>query len=559
MLTARVTRSIISSTALYSCAVSLALGLSACSSDRERPGGTRPDAGGPDAGPVVDTGTPPADAGPPLTDGGPPPQPDGGPPPTDGGPPSPADAGPIDTGPATPSGPLTRVQDHGIPGVYYGGLAVADFDGDGKPDVVLGGAWNKAFARPNQSLFAYNDEVRVYKNVSTGPGDIKFELGFQPSISGGGGVLVRVGDFNGDQLPDFAVQFRDGDSPGSDTAAFMNQGGMQFTKTILQSGFDTQNNSLGMDAADMDQDGRDDLVFINTGYGSGPGLWYTYKNNRWQAQQSNFAHEITYGGTLTAGDLTGDGYPEVAVGGNGSQPFGSYNCSDTVLYGQVHKNRGSANPGLESAAWAVVTDYALSVNRNNPPRCEGMDNAGMLIADLDMDGNNDLLLAGSATSFQGPPTSDWTHYDFAVLYNRDGTGHNFVTWENGGPPFAPALGVTNGGAGNVDFPNLAVGDVTGDGLPEVLMQGHHKDYSDGVGGAYDFETTLYENRGDHMVKMPLAMPQLAECGGAFADFDGDGLNDFIYCGASRPFHSNGSNGSDFNDASTIFTVIYRNQ
>ncbi len=443
--------------------------------------------------------------------------------------------------------------------MYYGGMAAADLNDDGRVDLIMAGAWDRAFSNPDMSGFAFADRVRIYRNASSGPGDIRFELERELSeVRGGGGAIVKTGDFDGDGRVDFAVQFRDGDAPGSDTSAFLNQGDFSFTRVVVQPGFDTQNNSLGMDSADIDQDGRDDLIFINTGYNTANGLWYKLTDGRWQAQQPNFPHEISYGGTIALGDLDGDGFPEVAVGGNGSSPFGNYDCTNTLLYGQVHPNTGPMASGFGRDPFVVVGHFALSADRNNPPRCEGMDNASMLIADVDLDGHNDLLVAGSMSNFSGPADSDWTHYDFAVLYNEDGSGQNFRTWENGGPRFPGGVGATNGGAANLDFPSIALGDLDGDGFPEALIQGHHKDYSDGVGGAYRFDTTLYQNRGDRFERMDVQLPQLAECGGLIVDLDADGLRDVVYCGASLPFHSNGSNGYDQNDANTIFTEVFRN-
>ncbi len=499
------------------------------------------DLGGQDLGPP-DSGTP--DLG----------TPDAG---WDGGVDLGVDAGALDGG--LPTGQFVQVTNHSLPGLYYGGLAAADFDQDGRIDLVMAGAWDKAFATPNQFNFNGQDRVRLYRNISSGPGDIRFTLVAElPNVRGAGGAIVRTGHFDSDGRIDFAVQFRDGSAPASDTSAFLNQGNWQFDRSVVQAGFDTQNNSLGMDVADIDQDGRDDLVFINTGANTGPGLWYRLSGASWQAQQTGFRHEISYGGALAAGDLDGDGYPEIAVGGNGSGPFGSYDCTSSLLYGQTHRNTGAMGPGFSSAAMAALGHFALGVNPSNPPQCAGMDNAGLLIADVNLDGRNDILLAGSMSNFAGPAGTPWSHYDLAVLYNNDGSGQNFALWQNAGPPFPGGIGATNGGAGNIDFPNMALGDVDADGLPDLLVQGHHKDYSDGVGGSYRFDTRLYRNMGTGFADMNIPMPQLAECGGAIADLDNDGKPDFVYCGASLPFHTNGANGYDYNDASTIYTVVFRN-
>src|SRR5262245_5849445 len=103
-----------------------------------------------------------------------------------------------------------------------------------------------------------------------------------------------------------AVQFRGGDAPESDTAVFFNDGHGRFRKVALGM-FDTDSTSLGMAKGDVDGDGRDDLVFNSDAYGNAPGLWYRWNGSRFDAEQTDYPHRITYGGTIAAGDLDGDG------------------------------------------------------------------------------------------------------------------------------------------------------------------------------------------------------------------------------------------------------------
>ena len=293
---------------------------------------------------------------------------------------------------------------------------------------------------------------------------------------------------------------------GGNIASFMNNGSWNFTKYELD--FANNSTSLGLAAADVNRDGRDDLVFNSDG-GENGGLWYAWNTstNLWDAHQRDFSHRITYGGTIAAGDLTGDGYPEIAVGGNSNILFGSHSCGsgatitsgERLMYGQTHANLGGSS-GFAPPALSVISAYGLKVSesvRTDINSCHGMDNAQMAIADLDRDGKNDVIIAGSSTGQSGEPGKNGQHYDFAVLFNVNGTGKNFEIWENTGPQDPD--GTTNGGPGNLDWPSIAVGDLTGDGYPEVFVQGHHRDYTV-TDNPYVYEDVIFVNNGNRTLR-----------------------------------------------------------
>jgi hypothetical protein len=446
---------------------------------------------------------------------------------------------------------LAQVQGHGLPGCYRCTIATGDFDADGRIDVAIAGSFDTLTF---DGFYQNHNVLRVYKNISCPNEEIRFELALEmPNTVGGGGAIVVSGNLNGDALPDLALQLREGTSPDSDTAAFINQGNWQFTKIALGA-FDTQSTSLGMTRGDIDGDGIDDLALNSDAQGLAPGLWYKWNGSEFESRQTDFPHRIAYGGTIASGDLDGDHLADLVVGGNSRAPFGSYDCTDTLLYGQIHFNSGQ---NIEAQGHRLG---AYAVRPNAEARCDGMDNASVQLADMDSDGTLDIIIAGAADAFPGPmpgpPASNGSHYDFVVLFNRDGTGRNFVAWENAGEQYVG--GTTNGGTGNLDTPSTAVGDLNGDGLQDVFMQGHHRDYATDH-SRYVYNSRLFLNvAGNEFIEIELGFMDVGEGGQAIEDFNNDGKKDLIFAGASLPFHSNGANPDDNNDMSTLFAFVYRN-
>src|SRR5437763_1558580 len=77
----------------------------------------------------------------------------------------------------SPNGILTLVEDqgHGLPGCYRCGLDTADFDRDGRIDIVIAGSFGPAFTAGMDS-YTNQNAVRIYRNISTAGGAIRFSL-----------------------------------------------------------------------------------------------------------------------------------------------------------------------------------------------------------------------------------------------------------------------------------------------------------------------------------------------------------------------------------------------
>jgi VCBS repeat protein/FG-GAP repeat protein len=446
---------------------------------------------------------------------------------------------------------LVEETNHGLPGMYYGNVVAADLDGDGWPDIAMTGNYERKF--DSADGLGGRDQVRLYRNASNGLGGrIHFELRATPTLGGIRGSQLAVGDFDGDGRQDIVVEFRNGD----DTTALLNRGGWSFEVSTLAAGFGVHSTGLGLAAGDVNRDGRADVVFLSDGGGS-TGLWYSYDPAArvWAPHQTDFAHAISYGGAIALGDVDGDGFLDLAVGGNSSAPFGSLHCMNLMIGGLWHGTSG----GFAPAPITIIGNWGLkesAASRQNMTSCHGQDNAGLAIVDVDKDGKADIIVAGSSTGLNGSVGMNGQQYDLAVLFG-DGTGKGYTTFEAEGPQ--SDYGTTNGGPGNLDEPNIAVGDLTGDGLPDIVVQGHHRDYFDRPTNPYVYATWVFVNRGDRTFDrhaLPIPTP-VGEGGQAIADFNRDGKPDLVFTGATIPFHSNGVNYEDRNTAATLKAYVFR--
>lgn len=343
-----------------------------------------------------------------------------------------------------------------------GPILVGDLNGDGKDDILLvQGTSFFVWISNGDGTFTVSNSGNAYP-VS--------EAGLM------GGLLT---DLNGDGKLD--VLAFDSATPGNVVELLGNGDGTFQAATTL--GALTAGAPGGMVFADFNGDGKLDFAgFSQTGQiqvtlATGTGLFAN-------APVSLVTEDATYHGcSLAAGDLTGDGKPEIV----------SVNCNpqaDTVTV-YVNNADGSFQKGIH---------FNSNFNKGNFP-------SAAAIADVNGDGKNDVVLTNPATG------------NISVLFGHgDGTlDAEAPSYDTGGNPGEPAL----------------IADFNGDGLPDVALSdgSFNMVYLQGYGDGSFRAAPTYE--------LPKSFGQFPTTFSvATGDFNGDGIPDVVI-GQSANFGSTG--------------------
>jgi hypothetical protein len=306
-------------------------------------------------------------------------------------------------------------------------VAVADVNGDGKPDLLV------ANSCATGGSFCVNGTMGVV-GVLLGNGDGTFQNALTFSSGGFDGTAIAVKDLNGDGKADVVVV--------NQCADFICATGL--VGVLLGNGDGTFNPAVGYGSGgyhadsvavgDVNGDGKPDLVVSDQCASSGsacPGTVGVLLGNG----DGTFQTVATYnaGGfaaySVAIGDVNRDGKPDLVV---------AVLCSDAggCASGAVSVLLGNGNGSFQSPEF-----YGSG----------GQNASAVTVADVDGDGYLDVLVANQCLI--GDPAC------------ASGGGAS-VLHGNGDGSFMPAVTYGSGGT-NAFF--IAVADVSGDGAPDLVL------------------------------------------------------------------------------------------
>jgi hypothetical protein len=364
-------------------------------------------------------------------------------------------------------GTFQAAQTYSSGGYAAASIAVADVNGDGKPDLVVG-----------------NFDGTV--GVLLGNGDGTFQAAQTYSSGGDLALSIAVGDVNGDGKPDLIV----GDACASDSncangvvAVLLGKGDGTFQAAHTYNSGGYSEYAISIAVADVNGDGKLDLLVANdctsgsngcTNYAGVVGVLLGNGDGTFQAAQTYNSGGLD-AQSIAVADVNGDGKPDLLVANDCSSSGNG--CATT---GSVGVLLGNGDGTFQKAsAYNTSGPFAFSI----------------AVADVNGDGKPDLLVASRGIE--------------VLLGNGDGTFKAPRTYSSGG----------------YNAFSIAVGDVNGDGKPDVVTANDCP--GPGCGNAGEVEVLLGNGNGTFRAAPSYSSGGYYADSIAVADVNGDGKPDLL--------------------------------
>jgi FG-GAP-like repeat len=319
---------------------------------------------------------------------------------------------------------------YGSGGYNASSVAVADVNGDGKPDLIVANSCSESTCTADGSVA-----------VLLGNGDGTFKTAVSYDSGGRTAISVAVADVNGDGKPDLLVL---NEFCSSSTCSSINEVTVGAMGVLLNNGDGTFQTAVAYDSGgviassiavgDVNGDGKPDVVVAQCSglslgicYGGGAaGVMLGNGNGTFQAAV-NYSSGENLPNAVALADINGDGHLDILVTNHYSGDHGDQDGSLAVLLGN----------GDGTFQTAVTYDPGGAAS-------------GLAIADLNGDGKLDAVVTESNCGFcnnQGPSPA------LAVFAgNGDGTFQSAVRF-----------------AASADAVSVVAADLNGGGLPDLVV------------------------------------------------------------------------------------------